>query len=78
MDKESGMKRIMEEVAATIGRNEQIAEMLDKVLTEPDDCAYVVCSAYECLNNVKGHCTIHLVKGRRRILSNGRCAEYVM
>lgn len=71
------MTKRMEETAATIGQNGDIAEMLDMILTEPDDRAYVVCSAYECRNNVKGRCTIHTVKGRRKILSNGRCAEYV-
>ncbi|HEY6874415.1 MAG TPA: hypothetical protein VI298_16945 [Geobacteraceae bacterium] len=72
------MKKNMEGVAAAIGQNDVIADLLDLLLTDPGDCAYIVCSAYECLNNVKGRCTIHTVKGRRRILSNGRCAEYLI
>ena len=77
-DKESSMKRKMDGFAASIYNNEEIVDVLDSLLTEPDDCAFVVCSAYECKHNDKGRCTIHTVKGRRRILSNGRCAEYLV
>ncbi len=72
------MGKNMEGIAAAIGRNEEVVDMLDLLLTEPGDRAYVICSAYECLNNGKGRCSIHMVKGRRRILGNGRCAEYVV
>jgi hypothetical protein len=72
------MGKNMEDIAIAIGQNEAVVDMLDVFLNEPDDRAYVVCSAYECLKNVKGHCSIHMVKGRRRILSNGRCADYVV
>lgn len=71
------MKETREDVAATIGQSAELIDMLDMVLTEADDRAYVVCAANECLNNAKGQCTIHMVKGRRKILGNGRCAEYV-
>lgn len=77
-DKESSMKRKMDGFAASIYKNEEIVDILDSLLTESDDRAFVVCSAYECLHNNKGRCTIHPVKGRRKILSNGRCAEYVV
>lgn len=72
------MKRKMEDIVAAIGQNEEIVDMLDLLLTDPNDRAYVVCSAHECLNNVKGRCTIHMVKGKRTILSNGRCTEHVI
>lgn len=71
------MKETREDVAATIGQSEEIVDMLDMVLTEAADRAYVVCSAEECLKNVKGQCTIHMVKARRKIPGSGRCAEYV-
>jgi len=67
-----------ETVAATVTLNKEVIDVLDGILTESDDRAYVVCSAYECANNLKGRCSIHVVKGRRKILSNGRCAEYTM
>jgi hypothetical protein len=72
------MPKDIEDVVAAIGRSEEVVEMLDLLLTEPGDRAYVVCSAFECLNNGKGRCSIHTVKGRRRILGNGRCTEYVV
>lgn len=75
-DKDPCMERKKEDVAATIGRNEDVVDMLDMLLTDPGDRAYVVCTAYECQNNAKGQCTIHAVKGKRKILSNGRCVEY--
>jgi len=72
------MVRKMEEIAALIGRNQEIIDMLDKVLTSPDDRAYVICSASECRNYVKGRCTIHTVTSRNEILPNGRCPDYVV
>jgi hypothetical protein len=76
--KDSWMKRKTEEIAAIIVQQEEIVDILESVLTDVNDRAYVVCSDCECLNNIKGRCTIHLVKGRRKILSNGRCAEYAI
>ena len=51
--------------------------MLDLVLTESSDRAYVVCDLVKCLNNAKGNCTIHMVKGRRELLATGHCTDYV-
>lgn len=67
-----------DDVAATISGNKEIVDLLEGLLTETDDRAYIVCSAYECSHNLKGRCTIHTIKGRRKILSNGRCREYVI
>lgn len=64
------------EVIATIGRNKQIVDLLAETLVDPDDRAYIVCSAEDCRNYLKGRCTIHTVKNRREILSNGRCRDY--
>jgi hypothetical protein len=68
----------MEEIAALIVRNQDIVDILDNVLTGPEDRAYVICSATECRNNVKGRCIIHTVTSRGDILPNGRCPDYVM
>ena len=72
------MKRSKEAVAAAVGRNEELADMLDTLMSAAADRAYVVCSFSECLNNVNGHCTIHLVKGERTAPGKGRCADYVV
>ena len=72
------MDEKMKEVIATIGRHKEIVDLLDGALTEPGDRAYVICSAEECRNNVKGRCSIHTVKSQRVILSDGRCRDYVM
>ena len=72
------MDKKMEEISATIGRNREIIDLLDGVLTEPGDRAYIICSAEDCRNNVKGRCSIHTVKSQREILSNGRCRDYVV
>jgi len=72
------MEKKIEHIAAAISRNRDIVDMLDNVLTAPGDRAYVICSALECRNNVKGRCTIHTVTGNRELLSNGRCRDYVI
>jgi len=77
-DKDLRMKYNREDVAAAIGRNEEVAEMLDTLMTAAADRAYVVCSFSECLNNANGRCTIHLVRGDRTVPDNGRCADYVV
>ena len=71
------MKHVIRNVAATISESEEIVDMLDMILTESSDRAYVVCDAAECRNNQKGKCTIHLVKGNRELLADGRCVDYV-
>ena len=72
------MDKIKKDIGALIGRNQEIVDILDGILTGPDDRAYVMCAADECRHNVKGQCTIHTVKCRREISSNGRCRDYVM
>jgi hypothetical protein len=71
------MKHVIRDVATTIGESDEIVDMLDMILTEPSDRAYLICDAFECRNNQKGKCTIHLVKGSRELLSNGLCNDYV-
>ena len=71
------MNSKMHDISHTISRNEEIVDALDKMLTESSDRAYVVCSASDCRNNLKGRCTIHLVKDTRIMMGNGRCADYV-
>lgn len=72
------MDKVMKEIGAMIGTNQEIVDILDGVLTGPDDRAYLICSSEECRNSVTGRCTIHTVKSRREILSNGRCSDYLV
>jgi hypothetical protein len=65
----------MEVVAAMIGRNQDLVDILDEVLSGPDDRAYILCSTVACSNNIKGQCTIHTVQGLREILGNGRSGD---
>jgi hypothetical protein len=72
------MVRKNEEIAGLLGRNQDVVDMLETLLTGPDDRAYIVCSAVECRNNVQGRCTIHAVKNGRALQGNGRCSDYVV
>ena len=71
------MKQIIRNVAKSISENEEIVDMLDSVLTESSDRAYVICDTLDCRNNRQGKCTIHMIKGSRELLANGRCTDYV-
>jgi hypothetical protein len=68
----------MEAVAALIGRNQDVVDILDEVLSEPDDRAYIVCSTEACRNNIQGRCTIHMVKSLREIIGNVRSRDNVV
>ena len=76
--KGESMSGKMEDVAALIGRNQDIVDILDEVLSGPEDRAYIVCEAVACRNNAQGHCTIHTVKSLREILGNGRSRDNVV
>jgi hypothetical protein len=71
------MKHVIRNVASTISDSEEIVDMLDMILTESSDRAYLVCDALDCRNNQKGKCTIHMIKGSRELHANGRCDDYV-
>jgi hypothetical protein len=49
----------LEEIAALIGRDQRVAEVLDSILDFPADRAYVVCTFLDCRHNSKGRCTIY-------------------
>jgi hypothetical protein len=68
----------MEAVAALIGRNQDIVDILDEVLTGPDDRAYILCSTDACRNNLQGRCTIHTVKSLTEINGNGRSRDHAV
>jgi hypothetical protein len=71
------MKHVIKNVATTISESEELVDLLDMILTESSDRAYVICDAHDCRNNRKGKCIIHMIKGSRKLLADGRCIDYV-
>lgn len=63
-------------VAVLAGTNSEVAETLDKVLTGPNDRAYVVCGYLDCKLNAKGHCTIYTVLDVPRMKTGRPCTSY--
>ena len=63
-------------IAALAGSNEEIADRLDKVLTGPNDRAYVVCSYADCELHLNGRCTIYTVRDVPRMKTGGPCSGY--
>ena len=71
----NGMGKKIGEIRAKIGSDPGIAEVLDHILTGPDDRAYIVCQESGCRKNIKGRCSIHTVRSRRDT-AGGRCRDY--
>ncbi|BCG45918.1 hypothetical protein GEOBRER4_n0691 [Citrifermentans bremense] len=63
-------------VAALAGTNGEVAETLDKVLTGPNDRAYLVCNYLDCKLNINGHCTIYTVLDVPRMKTGEPCKSY--
>lgn len=55
------MDKKLEELAAAVGRHPELAERLDRIMTCPNDRAYLVCTLQECKYQVKGECTVYTV-----------------
>ncbi|MBI1922434.1 MAG: hypothetical protein HYS23_15285 [Geobacter sp.] len=51
----------LDQIAISIGSDPDVAERLDKVLQNPRDRAWIICSFRDCVNNIKGECTIYTV-----------------
>jgi BioD-like phosphotransacetylase family protein len=66
----------LEEIAAQIGRNQRIAEVLDTILDIPADRAYVVCSYLDCRHNSKGRCIIYTVTQPQQPAMGQPCDRY--
>ena len=63
-------------IAVLAGSNDEIADKLDKVLTGPNDRAYVVCSYADCELHLNGRCTIYTVRDVPRMKTGGPCSSY--
>ena len=63
-------------MAVLAGTNSEVAETLDKVLTGPNDRAYVICSYLDCKLNTNGHCTIYTVLDVPRMKTGKPCNSY--
>ena len=52
----------LDQVSIAVSRNPEIAEKLDRLLTGPDDRAFLVCEFDDCNYNEKGRCSIYTVQ----------------
>ena len=66
----------LQELSVAIGRNEDIANKLDAILTGPNDRAFVICEFDDCKFNVKGRCNIYAVQDVPRMKTKGPCERY--
>lgn len=64
-----------ERVAAAVGKNHDIVEKLDQLLTGPNDRAFVICDFEECKSNAKGRCTVYTVRDVPR-MRTAPCSNY--
>ena len=62
--------------AAAAGTKPEVAETLDKVLTGPNDRAFVVCTFEGCTHNLKGKCTIYAVQDVPRMKRGAPCDSF--
>lgn len=52
----------LEQLSVAVGKNPEIVEKLDQLLTGPNDRAFVVCEFSDCKFNYKGRCSIFTVR----------------
>jgi hypothetical protein len=60
----------------TGGIDDRVVEKLDKILTGPNDRAFVVCSYADCNLNQKGQCTIFTLLDVPRMKTGQPCSSY--
>lgn len=66
----------LEQVAVTIASDPDVAERLDKVLQNPHDRAWIVCSFRNCANNTKGECTIYTMTASPEREAGKPCSSF--
>ena len=62
---------------SAVGRNPDVAEKLDKLLTGPDDRAFLICESDDCKFHGKGSCSIYAVQGVPKMKTKGPCDSYL-
>ncbi len=66
----------LEQLSAAVGKNPEIAEKLDQLLTGPNDRAFLVCEFDNCKFNDKGRCSIYAVQDVPKMRPNAPCDRY--
>ena len=64
------------EQLSAVGRNPDIAEKLDKLLTGPNDRAFLICEYSDCKFNEKGRCSIYAVQDVPKMKTKAPCDSY--
>ena len=65
-----------EQLSAAVGRNQDVAEKLDKILSGPNDRAFLICEFEDCRLNSKGRCSIYAVQDVPKMKTRTPCASY--
>lgn len=71
------MSNKMEKTASIVGSQPDVIEKLDKLMTCPNDRAYIVCNFLDCAHNVKGSCTIFTVLDTVARAEGKPCSRYI-
>jgi hypothetical protein len=66
----------LDQLSAAVSRNSEIAEKLDKILTGPNDRAFLICDLDDCKFNIKGRCNIYAVQDVPRMKTKTPCDKY--
>lgn len=66
----------LEQLSAAVGRNVDIAEKLDQILTGPNDRAFLVCEFDDCKFNLNGRCSIYAVRDVPKMKTKEACDRY--
>lgn len=66
----------LERIAAAAGANPDVVEKLDRLLTGPNDRAYLVCTFMDCTHNLKGECSIYTVHDVLPMKTGVPCERY--
>ena len=66
----------LEQVAIAAGKDPDVVDKLDQVLTGPNDRAFVVCVYNDCKHLEHGRCTIFTVQDVPKMKRNVPCERY--
>ena len=64
------------EQLSAVGRNTDIAEKLDQLLTGPNDRAFLVCEFDDCRFSDQGRCSIYAVQDVPKMKTKAPCSSY--
>lgn len=70
------MKSKNDELAAAVASQQEVVDRLDELMTCPTDRAYIICTYRDCINNVKGECTIFTILDPLLHGTDSPCSSY--